>query len=350
MHVVGIDCRFAATNSGIGRYTRELTTRLLRRADGLRYVLFVWAAREAWIPGAASGAFSVREADIPHYSVAEHVRLPRVIKSAGIDLLFSPHFNVPVLLRVPTVVTLHDLILHRYPNSASVARQAAYRLLLGRSLSRAQRIIAVSGFTAREALAAYGPRVEKKLVVIHEGVGEEFAPRPPEVCAPVLAAHGIRSPFFLYVGNAKQHKNVQMLIDAFADLHDPESQLVLVTGGREASSLRLEAGVRLLPSVSDAELPALYSSARCFVSASLYEGFGLPLLEAHACGCPGIVTDCGSFPEIAPSGTVVLPPERGAFRAALASPPPRPSAIVVPSWDEAAARTAAVFHEALRGL
>ncbi len=344
MRRIGIDCRFAATNSGLGRYTRELVTHLLTRDDGCEYVLFTDGDTN-WIPFSAAHVTCL-EVAFPHYSFAEQYRFPRFLRRSGIDLLFSPHFNVPFFCPVPFVVTIHDLILHHFPNQASLRKRSGYKILMRRVLHRARHIIAVSDFTARDITDFYGPRMAKKITVIHEGVSESFSPRGEAEKNAVMRKYDIHPPFLLYVGNAKEHKNVQMLIDAFQSFPPSDLSLLLVTGGKETGTLTIASKrVRLLPGLAEEDLPALYSAARCFVSASLYEGFGLPLLEAAACGCPAIVTDGGAFREIAPPGTVLIPPLASAFAQAFMHLPSPPERVVLLSWDEAAAKTADILRQ-----
>ena len=151
MQSIGIDCRFAASHSGLGRYTRELVSHLLQRRDGVHYVLFVRSGDEAWLKKDFGSSFSLNVFKCDHYSLAEQMRFPGVIRAAGIDLLFSPHFNVPFLQGVPTVVTVHDLILHRFPNEASFARRLAYRFVMRQSLRNARHVFAVSESTKSDA-------------------------------------------------------------------------------------------------------------------------------------------------------------------------------------------------------
>ncbi|TSC57568.1 MAG: group 1 glycosyl transferase [Candidatus Peregrinibacteria bacterium Greene0416_19] len=350
MKTVGIDCRFASTRSGLGRFTRELVTHLLRRDDPWRYVLFARNPHEEWLHELRPARCQLQAASFPHYSLSEQLRFPRMIYSARIDLLFSPHFNVPLLSPVPTVVTIHDLILHRYPNEAPLRRRLAYRFLFRSAVRRARRVLCVSQFTADELCAIEGEELRPKITVTLEGVSPRFHPLRPDDCQPVLRRYGIRESFFLYVGNAKQHKNVQMLIDAYASLRDPSTSLVLVTGGKETSRLRLVDGVRLVDAVSDEDLPALYSAARVFVTASLYEGFCLPLAEAAACGCPIIGTRRGAIPEVAPPGALLVDPTLEAMSAALASPPPAaPAPERKWTWEAVAEHAARVLGQCLAG-
>ncbi len=262
-----------------------------------------------------------------------------MIKRAKIDLFFCLHFNVPLLCPVPFVATIHDLILHRYPNQTSRIKQMAYRKIMRHTVRKAKALIAVSEFTAGEILKTYGKDLRKKITVIHEAASREFLRKSAAACGPVLKTFALRKPFFLYVGNNKEHKNVQMLIDAYRSLGTTETELVLVTGGKEAEHLELPDGVRILRDVSAPDLSCLYFFAVAFVTASLYEGFGLPVLEAQASGCPVIVTNTGSLPEIAPEGSRIVEPTVEDLADALRDPPEPPDISKLRSWGEVAAET-----------
>lgn len=347
MATIGIDCRFAGTHSGLGRYTRELVTSLLRRSDDVRYVLF--AGRDtSWIPTESSGPHRIITVRSRHYSLGEQLILPAQILRARLDLFFAPHFNVPLVCPVPFVATIHDLILHRYPNQASATKRRAYNAVMKHTVKRARSLIAVSTFTAGEITKTYGKDLKKKISVIHEAASPVFGNRSGVSCGPVLKKYGLQKPFFLYVGNCKEHKNVQMLIDAYAQLGSTENELVLVTGGKEAESLRLCDGVRVLTNIADADLPCLYFFALCFVTASLYEGFGLPVIEAAAAGCPVIATDCGALPEIAPPGSRIVAPTIDELAEALREPPEPSDPGHIRTWDEVAEQTFIVLSSALR--
>jgi glycosyltransferase involved in cell wall biosynthesis len=342
-----IDCRFAASRSGIGRYTRELTIELLKSPPaGCELALILHPGDGGWLDGLPSPAARL-EVAAAHYSLAEHLRIPAALRELKADLLFCPHFNVPWHCPVPSVVTIHDLILHAYPNQAGPLKQAAYRLLMRRAVRSATSIIAVSRFVEGEIGRVYGQGVAAKTVHVGEGVNASFFPRSVQEQLAVRKRYGLDKPFFLYVGNAKQHKNVPLLLEAYRRLGRTERELVLVTSGREAQSLVLPPGVRFLPAVPDAELPALYSGADAFVTASLYEGFCLPVAEATACGCPVIATNRAAIPEVSPPEAVLLEPETAAFTEAMRAPPPRPRH-AAPSWADAAAGTGDVLLAAIR--
>ena len=183
------------------------------------------------------------------------------------------------------------------------------------------------------------------MTVIHEGVSSQFSPRSEAEQQEMRRRYGFKREFFLYVGNAKEHKNVQLLLDAYAEAH-PQADLVLVSEGKETKNLSFSDGIILLSSVPDEHLPALYSAASAMVTPSLYEGFGLPLLEAVACGCPVIATNSSAIAELAPPGALLVEPTVHAFAHALRNLPP-PAAIPHSfSWQSAAEETLSLLQEA----
>ena len=307
-------------------------------------------------------SYSLFPTPFPHYSLLEQLLFPQIIKKASIDLFFSPHFNVPFLCPVPFVITIHDLILHRYPNQASLFRRWMYRRVIGHAIRRARNIIAVSAFTQSELQKFYGDAVASKTTIVHEGVDASFSSRSSIEQGKVCIHYGIRKPFFLYVGNAKESKNVQMLIDAFVQA-DVDASLVLVTNGRELKKLRIPSGchgehcrihdvrranpIRVVTDIRDEDLPALYSAARCFVTASLYEGFCLPAVEAIVCRCPVIAAKCGAIPEVMGKHAMLVEPQVDKFVRALRTPPPHGSACRLYEWDHVAEATMKVLKGVL---
>jgi alpha-1,3-rhamnosyl/mannosyltransferase len=342
---IGIDCRFAAGSTGLSRYTREVVSALLKKKDENRYVLFCTTKHPSWLPKDAKASFTVKVVRAKHYSLWEHVAMPIAIVTSRINLLLVPHFNVPLYCPVPFIAVIHDLILHRYPNQASKTKYAAYLKLMSSTVSRAKRIVAVSKFTAKEIEKTYGKATAKKIIVVHEAVSESFSSKSGASCGPVLKKYSLNKPFFLYVGNSKEHKNVQTLIDAYATLNSTDTELVLVTGGPEVDRLTPVDGVRIIKDLPDEDLPCLYFFAACFVTASLYEGFGLPVLEAAAAGCPCILSNKGALPEIAPPGSKLVDPTVDAIAEALAEPPGPPEEKPTRTWNDVASDLRKVFVE-----
>lgn len=343
MRRIGIDCRFASGSSGLGRYTRELVTELLRRKDDVEYVLFVTSEEQPWLPVDASTHYSLRTTNSRHYSLSEQLVFPLQIFRAHLDLFFAPHFNVPFFCPVPFVATIHDLILHRYPNNASWIKQHAYRLVMRSTVRRARKLVAVSGFTAQEIADAYGQEALEKTEIVPEAVSSYFRRPADDVMESVLKRYAISRPYFLYVGNCKQHKNVSSLLAAYRKLPASGRSIVLITGGPECEALPQTPGVKIVSGVPDAFLPVFYAAADFFVTPSLYEGFCLPILEAAACGCPVIATNVSAIPEVAPAGCMLIEPTEEALTAALKNPPRTPPAVPQRTWADVAEETSEVL-------
>ena len=306
--VIGIDCRFAAGHTGLGTYTREMVKALLRREDPWSYVLFVSSESEPWVSECAlNERVSFQVTPFAHYSFGEQWQLPILIRDAGCDLYYSPHFNVPILCTTPFLCTVHDLILHRYPNQASFLKRLAYRFTFGRAVRNARAIVAVSETTRQDLLHQY-PGASEKTRVISPGVSSVLRRVSEERMQSVQSKYGLQKPFLLYVGNCKQHKNVPILLRAFEQADLGSIELVLVSSGRECDAMRLPEHVRRISGVDEHDFPDLYSAALACVTATLYEGFGLPMVEAMACGCPVLATNCGSIPEVCASHALLVEP------------------------------------------
>jgi glycosyltransferase involved in cell wall biosynthesis len=297
MRRIGIDCRFAEVHAGLGTYTRELVSALIPLLSGDSVTLFV-RTDSAWLSTELRSRVEIITAPYAPYSISEQLEFPNLIQNTGIDLFYAPHFNVPLFLTVPFVCTVHDLILSRFPGSASFVKRLAYRMVLRRSVRRAEKIIAVSEYTKSDLVTRYGHSLASKTHVVYPGVSPVFSPQAENEQERVRSLYRLSHPFLLYVGGCKQHKNVPMLIDAFQSANLGEVDLVLIASGRECASLSRAPGVRFLHGVPEADMPALYSAALGSVTATLDEGFYLPGVEAMACGCPVLATHVGAIPEV----------------------------------------------------
>ena len=339
MKTVAVDCRFACTQSGLGRYTRELVKCLLPMESNIKWILLPRSANEKWIQAEGRRA-EIIEAPFGHYSWNEQNAFPDLLSKLKPDLLFSPHFNVPFFCPAPFIATIHDLILHKYPNRSSFLKRIAYKLIMSRTVNKAKRIIAVSRATLDDLCSVYGTRlIKSKSAVIGEGVNPVFSKRSLAEIEIAKKRYGLWKPFFLYVGNAKEHKNVQTLIDAFESLNDSGLNLALVTSGPETAFLSFGGSVKIIPGVPDEDLAALYSGAKAFVTASLYEGFCLPAAEALACGCSVIAGNLEAIKEISKGSAKLVNPDRESLSRALQSVP---SPAIQPfdfSWNTAAKKT-----------
>jgi glycosyltransferase involved in cell wall biosynthesis len=291
---IGIDARLDQT--GVGRYTFSLIRELARLDKKNQYVLFL--RKETYdtymLPGPN---FEKRLADVAHYTVAEQVKMPGIIRSAKLDLMHFPHFNVPVLSTAPWVVTIHDITHTTRRSLKSTTRDparfavksAGYELALRRAVSGARKVITVSEAT-KQAVVDYLKTDPAKITVTYEGVDLHTFSEPDK---DALQRFGIDNPYFLYVGTAYPHKNLRRLIEAFGIFQSRAGrphQLVLAGDqekfGEELRELAQQAGLEgkvVFPGrVSDGELAALYQGALAYTFVSLSEGFGLPGLEAMA--------------------------------------------------------------------
>jgi glycosyltransferase involved in cell wall biosynthesis len=252
---------------------------------------------------------------------------PRLRAPHGVDVLHCPTFRGPFRARTPLVVTVHDLAVLRHPEWFNRWTRAYSAFAVPRVVRAARRVIAVSEFTKREVVELLGIP-EARVAVVPNAVEDVFTPDGPKA----------EGDYVLAVGTLEPRKNLERIAAAV----DGELRVVGARGwgGVEVSN------VTWLPDASDAELAALYRGARCLVYASLYEGFGIPVAEALACGCP-IVTSAGSpMAELAAGDAVVVDPtDVGAIADAITrafAPLPRR----VARWDDVAAQTLSVYEEA----
>ena len=261
---VGIDCRKIG-DFGIGTYIRGL----LNAMSGIDYVAF--GPRDIALPAGVEHVV----VDAPKYSIRELFAIGRGPK---IDLFHAPHYVVP-FVNVPFVVTIHDLIHLRHRNP--LARVYA-RTMIGRAVRTSRRVITVSNAARDEIAAEFGHA--EKIAVTYNGVD------------PVFTSAGTKAAgrYFLFVGNDKPHKNVDRLVAAFARV--PDAQLILAGGTFDR--LRDRDRIVIAGFVSSEELASLYRGAIALVLPSLKEGFGLPALEAMACGAPVITSNAPALIEI----------------------------------------------------
>ncbi|HEY8705496.1 MAG TPA: glycosyltransferase family 1 protein [Gaiellaceae bacterium] len=258
---------------------------------------------------------------------ADALWYPLLRAPPGADLLHCPTFRGPFRSRVPLVVTVHDLAVLRHPEWFNRWTASYSRIAVPRVVAAADRLIAVSEHTRRE-LAALLDVDDAKIRVVPNAVEDAFTPDGPQA----------EGDYVLAVGTLEPRKNLARIAEAV----DGELRVV---GARGWGGVHPPADVILLGGVPDSELAALYRGARCLVYASLYEGFGIPVAEALACGCP-IVTSCGSaMEEIAGEDATYVDPTdvesiRQGIHSAFAPTPRR-----IASWHDVAARTRAVYEE-----
>lgn len=313
--VIGWDVRMW-DHPGIGRYIRELTSAIIKKRPA--YELRLLASSDKFSDTMFAGGGVTRErcvySDI--YSVLEQIEMP--IRTCGLDLLHVPHFNVPVLYPGRLVVTVHDLI---YVRQASASRsrfgQAYARFLFNFISKKAAAVITVSKHTRRDLLDLFPKTRPEKVFVIPEAASNIFRKVTDDaLLQTVRKRYRLERPFVLTVGSLKPHKNVPMLVQALAHLREMkgvEHDLVIV--GRKdprhpdiLDAIERHEWAHYLGELGDEELACLYNLADLFVMPSLEEGFGLPVLEAMACGTPVLASNRASLPEVAGDAASLFDP------------------------------------------
>ncbi len=337
---IGFDATAAWTQGGgIGRYTRELLTALLDENDALHFKIFAAKAESPLpvvMPQFSRPGVSFREVPFTAkwlYRLWYRLRLPLPTQlfTGNIDLFHSPDFVLPpVAGAIPTLLTVHDLSFAYFPETFTVALVDYLNRVVPWSVRRASHILADSVSTKRDLMSLY-QTPEEKITVLYSGVNEIFQPvHDKDRLRQVCSKYGIGDePFILTVGTLQPRKNVQMLVRAFASHTVPGSSHRLIIAGAKGwlyeqlleyvRRMGLDRRVRFVGFVDDDDLPALYSAANLFAFPSLYEGFGLPILEAMACGTPVISSDASSLPEVTgDAGLLVAPQDEAAWAQSLA--------------------------------
>ena len=306
--------------------------------------------------------------------VWEQLLLPRAIRVRQVDLLHGLAYALPLVSSCPMVVTIHDLTFYRFPKTLRPSRRLYLRAATRSAVRRAERVIAVSHQT-KEELVHFLQVPAEKVDVIHNGVSEAFRPAPPEEVARFRSERGLPPRFILFLGTLEPRKNVVSLLEGFArwrkdsGLGMGTDGVKLVVAGAKgwyfkqifarAEELGLSSELLFPGFLPEKELPWWYRAAECFVYPSLYEGFGLPVLEAMACGTPVITSSVSSLPEVAgsaaitvdPGDTVALADAMGQVLgdAALRADMRQAGLLQAKrfSWDRTALETAAVYRQVL---
>jgi len=309
--MIAIDLRMMRS-SGIGTYVRNVIPGIVGELSG-RYDLCIlcpeeWVSREDWASGSKVKVVDFKD---PIYSVREQVSLSRLIPR-GTRLFWSPHYNIPLLYRGRLLVTVHDVCHLAMPEFVKGIEKRFYaKFMFHRVGRKADAIICNSSFTAGE-LEKYAGVKADKISVIHMGTG------PPGSSARGIDSAPHPRSYLLHVGNVKPNKNISTLIKAYSSIRGeiPHDLVIVgrkegfITGDPDTLSLAgtIPDRVHFTGYMPDDELGRYYRHAAALIMPSLYEGFGLPPLEAMAHGCPTAVARCSSLPEICGDASVYFDP------------------------------------------
>lgn len=321
---IGIDYTAAVHQlAGIGRYTRELVQALAQVSPDYTYRLFVADVGRVRLPPLPADNFSWRTTRLTERWLARlwfRLRLPLAINlwTGPLALYHATDFFLPPLAqRTKSIVTVHDLSFVRHPESVMPGMTRHLNTWVPRSVQRADHVIAVSKATRQDLIELYNTPAPK-ITVLHHGVSARFAPVANNAAlANVRHKYKLgQAPFILSLGTIQPRKNYLQLIRAVAQL-EKEIALVIVGGWgwdtgpifAEVENLGLAKRVHFPGYVDDADLPALYSAATLFVYPSLYEGFGLPALEAMACGTPVVAANRSALPEVVGDAGLLVDPQ-----------------------------------------
>jgi glycosyltransferase involved in cell wall biosynthesis len=315
---IAIDAR-KLRDFGIGTYVRNLLRHLSRMDRDTEYVLFC-QRQDCDITSQLGENFRAVPEDARAYSLGEQIRVPLDLRREAVDLFHAPHYVLPPLTPCKSVVTIHDCIHLRFPQYLPNRLGYAYaRTSMSIATHWSSRVLTVSEASKRDILKYF--RVPaSKIDVIYNAIDERFGEPPTEEeIERVRERYQLHDPFVLYAGNIKPHKNLERLIEAFHTLRrgDLEHVKLLIIGDeiskyatlrRAVHRYKLHKHVRFFGFVPNQTLAVLYRLAGVFVFPSLYEGFGLPPLEAMASGTPVITSNVSSLPEVVGDAALLIDP------------------------------------------
>jgi alpha-1,3-rhamnosyl/mannosyltransferase len=322
---IGFDARVIGW-PGLGTYSRSLLKHFAA-VDGLEITCFYNDETRDLIP--KSGNISLVPLNQDLFSRRNLKIVGSIVNQAGCELFHTPHVVAPKDLNCPLLVTAHDLIPLLFPKTVPLRQRRTSRIMLEDAIKRADHVITASS-ASRTYLKEYFNLADSDVSLVPDGVdGSFYCRRESTEIEAVLRKYSIDAPHILWLGSCMPHKNIEALIEAFAMLPgELSSRYRLTLAGRQVGrywrkiNRKIEnAGLRdriNLPGfIDDEDVPALFSSAELFCFPSLYEGFGLPPLEAMACGTPVLCSNLTSLPEVVGDAGQLTGPSAGAISAGI---------------------------------
>ncbi len=322
---IGIDARAIYPNmDGIGRYGYNLIRTLSQMDPHSEYVIYKNQDYIGTITPQKN--FQEKVLSVRRFSLLEQLMLPRILQADELDLFHSLHLSLPLFYSGMSLLTIHDImpvLFAWFFSHLGPLRYGAhfyFKLIVRASIKKAVKIIVPSIYTKNDLVQHLGVK-EDKIVVCHEAVDPHFHLIDKKYgWARLRRKYGLSSPFLLYVGNFRPYKNVERLLKAYAkwlsSFGGMDHNLVIVGEDRTrvsriktlVTNLGLRDKVVFLGFVSDEDLVVLMNCAEAFISPSIYEGFGLPVLEAMACGTPVITSNAASLPEVVGGAGITIDP------------------------------------------
>lgn len=309
--MITIDARWLNT-SGMGTYLRNTLPGVIEAFPDIEFCLLGGKSVLAALEGLNRNNVRMVEAKAPMYSLSEQLELKRIIPKET-RLFWATHYNIPLLYRGKMLVTVYDLFHWAMPDMVGGLHKRLYAKIMFRAVRRrAAAIITISRFTKDELIRFTGEG-KQPIYPIHLGVADAWFHIPP-------SARPYTNKYILYVGNVKPHKNLSALVKAFGSICDKIPHDLVIVGKKEGfitgdeivanEAARLGSRVQFTGYVDDEKLRQYFAHAEALVFPSLYEGFGLPPLEAMAAGCPVLVSTAASLPEVCGDAVCYCDPYR----------------------------------------
>jgi len=309
---------YRSSVAGIGRYSQNLIKNLLEIDSENQYILFMTSAdAEEYQKGLLKASLKyqndnvkIKIVDIPHFTLAEQTKLPKILEREKLDLMHFLNFNYPVSYKGKFITTIHDLTLLFYPETAkktNFIKKNAFRFVMKKACQNSAKIIAVSESTKKDIIKTFKINSEKIKVIYEASDDKTFAQTTKEDLERLKEKYNLKTPVILTVGQFRPHKNLPALVEAFSKLRKEIPSKLVILGKPDSKHTRLYEAIDkdkvkndiLLPGfVDNKELALWYKIASVFVFPSLYEGFGLPGLEAMMVGTPVVASNQSSLPEI----------------------------------------------------
>jgi len=312
---IGLDVR-KINDFGIGTYIQNLVKYLLEMDKQNQYFLF-FNHRDIENYSYPKEQVMKLINNSPKYSIREHFSLSHQAKKYDIQLFHEPHYTLPYFLECKKVVSIHDLIHLKFPQNLPAKKAYIYaKFMIGQAVKKSDKILAGSENTKNDVMEIFKTN-QRKIEVIYYGVDEIFKPiNDQNVLENFRNKYKLPDKYILYSGSVRKHKNLENALKAYAMLKDKSYDLVLAGVGLQnqkvlepmLKELKITEKVKIIPFLDYAELALLYNSAAVLFFPTLYEGFGLPVLEAMACGIPVVSSNNSSIAEVSGDAAVLVYP------------------------------------------